>query len=323
MNYKNNKIIKITNNSNYVIIDWELGNYCNYKCSYCFPGSNTGDQRPPKISEEIKDNIRHMVSEIKKHQKKEKIINFTLSGGEPTMYYDLENLVSFLKTLGTITIITNGSRTLDWWKHHWKYFDHVIISYHTEFADYNHVQQLGKFLSTKVAASLHVMMHYQNFEQTVAIYLKFHQDLLEYQITVQPKFIRIGKGQLPYTEEQKQILLNLPLIQKRRREALHEELIIDTGAVIEKGGPKTIGYLTGVYGNDYECAAHTQFLQIDRFGNVGRMSCNTRFNEEVNILDADFITKFKIEKEYVQCESSNCNCLGLHQTAKKLINNPK
>jgi organic radical activating enzyme len=323
MNYKDQKIIEIRNESNYIIVDWVLGNFCNYKCSYCFPGSNTGDQRPPKISEEIKDNIRHMVSEIKKHQKKEKIINFTLSGGEPTMYHDLENLISFLKTLGMVTLVTNGSRTLDWWEHHWQYFNHIIISYHTEFANYDHIQQLAEFLSTKVATSLHVMMHYQNFEETVATYLKFHQDLFDYQIAVQPKFIRIGRGQLPYTDEQKQILLNLPLFEKKCGEILYEKIIIDTVAFTENSNPKTIGHLTGVYGNDYECAAHTQFLQIDRFGNVGRMSCGTRFNEDVNILDAEFITKFKIEKEYVQCNSPNCNCLGLHKTAKKLINDLK
>jgi organic radical activating enzyme len=323
MNYKDQKIIEISNESNYIIVDWVLGNFCNYKCSYCFPGSNTGDQRPPKISEEIKDNIRHMVSEIKKHQKKEKIINFTLAGGEPTMYHDLENLVSFLKTLGIVTLITNGSRTLDWWENHWKYFDNIIISYHTEFANYDHIHQLSMFLSSKTSVSLHVMMHYENFNNSVAIFHKFYQDLLDYKITILPKFIRLNDGQLPYTNEEKKILLNLPLTKKSSETILNKHVFIKSENFTEKFILTGVGHLKGSYRDNYKCAAHIQFLQIDRFGNVGKMSCGTKFNKEVNILDADFITKFKIEKEYVQCKSSNCNCLGLHQTAKKLINNPK
>jgi organic radical activating enzyme len=323
MNYKDQKIIEVRHESNYIIIDWVLGNFCNYKCSYCFPGANTGDQRPPKISEEIKNNIRHLISEIKKHQKEEKIINFTLSGGEPTMYHDLENLVSFLKTLGTVTIITNGSRTIEWWKDHWQYVDYAIVSYHTESADFDHIAQLTTFLSSRISVSLHVMMHYENFDSSVDTYNRFYNDLKNYRINIQPKFIRLRNGQLPYSQDQKNILMNLPVEQRTKDDFIDEKIIIDTGTVVEKFNSKTLGNLTGSYKSNYTCAAHTQFLQIDRFGNVGKISCGTQFNEEVNILDSSFIAKFKIEKEYVQCESQNCNCLGLHKTAKKLINNPK
>jgi organic radical activating enzyme len=318
MNYKNNKLIEITNNSNCVIIDWVLGNYCNYKCSYCFPGSNTGDQRPPKISKQIKKNIKHLVSEIKQDDNSKKIINFTLSGGEPTVYHDLENLIRFLTKLGIITVVTNGSRTLTWWENNWKYFNHVIVSYHVESAEFNHTLQLVTFLSSKIPVSLHVMIPSNNFDKCVDLYNTFNEKLKNSKVSVQAKFIRQPNGSLSYTEDQLSTLLNLTVYKKRRSEIFDEQIFIKTDVENDRFDFKSIGHLEGSFFN-YGCSAHKEFLQIDRFGNVGTMSCGTTFNDTANIIDSNFIEKFKIKDKYVSCKSIRCGCLGLYKTSKKLI----
>jgi uncharacterized radical SAM superfamily Fe-S cluster-containing enzyme len=50
-NVENLEISTVHNNwkDNVFKIDINLGNYCNYKCWYCWPGSNTGTHKFPDI----------------------------------------------------------------------------------------------------------------------------------------------------------------------------------------------------------------------------------------------------------------------------------
>ena len=50
--------------SNVLSIEFMLGNLCNYKCSYCFPGSNEGDHPWPDYELLIK-NLKHLLDTYK------------------------------------------------------------------------------------------------------------------------------------------------------------------------------------------------------------------------------------------------------------------
>ena len=54
------KITSIERLPNTTIIDWVLGNYCNFQCSYCFPNANTGTSRVPRLDINLKRNIFHL-----------------------------------------------------------------------------------------------------------------------------------------------------------------------------------------------------------------------------------------------------------------------
>ena len=49
MKLNGNKILYIDRGTKISTIDWTLGNYCNFQCSYCFPGANTGTDRVPSL----------------------------------------------------------------------------------------------------------------------------------------------------------------------------------------------------------------------------------------------------------------------------------
>jgi sulfatase maturation enzyme AslB (radical SAM superfamily) len=55
-------IKEVINNykNNFLRIEYMLGNVCNYKCNYCFPGSNEGDKPWPNL-EITKKHFSHLL----------------------------------------------------------------------------------------------------------------------------------------------------------------------------------------------------------------------------------------------------------------------
>jgi organic radical activating enzyme len=133
------KLTKINNNyeKEFLLVEYFMGNLCNHRCSYCFPGSNEGTQQWPDV-DIVTKNIGYLLEKYKAIGKS--TFDFYLIGGEPTLYKDLDKLCTVLKQYGAnIRISTNGSRGLDWWHEHVKYFDQIEISVHNEYADIPHL----------------------------------------------------------------------------------------------------------------------------------------------------------------------------------------
>ena len=63
-------IIKVENNQpeNVLRIEYMLGNTCNQKCNYCFPGSNEGDLPWPEL-ETVKKNLKKVLDHYKNNGK--------------------------------------------------------------------------------------------------------------------------------------------------------------------------------------------------------------------------------------------------------------
>ena len=140
-------LTKIENNSpsNRLRIEYMLGNFCNYKCNYCFPGSNEGTVPWPNI-DIVKENLSHLLDQYRKINKTQ--IQLYLIGGEPTVWKDLPEFCNFFKTKYStlINISTNGSRSLKWWKENSKYFDQIEISVHHEYAKLDHLIKVSDII---------------------------------------------------------------------------------------------------------------------------------------------------------------------------------
>jgi organic radical activating enzyme len=321
MEYKNFKVIKIHDISNYILIDWVLGNYCNYNCSYCFPGSNSGNIRPPKITESIESNISHLVSEIKKISNKQ--IVFSLGGGEPTLYHDLTRLLEILNQYGTVIVITNGSRTIEWWSNHYEYFHTVLISFHVETNNFNHILNLLKFLSGRIPkVILHVMIFDKMFEECIAVYNAFINELNEYSISIIPKVIRDVKNTfVNFTVDQHSIIENLtvasiPAISPIKPQYKSTRAYLENGEIV----PIKIHNIKDLTGSvsGYKCTAHLSVIQINTSGELGRLSCGMQVYDICNIFLEDFIKKFKIKTTEIECTKETCGCTHLVLSTKHI-----
>ena len=127
------KPIKIvsTQKPNILAIRWNPNNVCNYKCEYCWPGSNKGDYKSPEDLNLIVKNFNHMIERYKTKLGKT-VVHLSLAGGEPTLWKDLGKFIEEIKKENNVyfTLISNGSRTLRWWKEYGHLIDNAGLSYH-------------------------------------------------------------------------------------------------------------------------------------------------------------------------------------------------
>jgi len=129
------KLQKIYRNENhnqsFFVVDWMLHDRCTYDCSYCPPGNKQGIDTWLNLS-----TLKDFCDELEKHaanvDPNTKILaNF--SGGEPTVWKHFPELLDALTQRGwLISISTNGSRSINWWKENAHKLTRINLSYHTE-----------------------------------------------------------------------------------------------------------------------------------------------------------------------------------------------
>lgn len=129
--------VELTSPRNFKFIEWKIHNVCNYDCSFCGSENKQGDQRWMSID----DYKKHVDRIAAISQGSDFFIQIT--GGEPTLYPKLIELLRYIKSLGGGTgLISNGSRTIRWWEELKKSecLDYLVITYHSEQTDdYDHV----------------------------------------------------------------------------------------------------------------------------------------------------------------------------------------
>jgi organic radical activating enzyme len=119
---------------------WILGRFCNYYCSYCWPYA-----RSDKIDHQPLEVYKSTVDEIKRQARANGFNQFhwSFSGGEPTAYKHLNDLVKHLDELESsyqsIHMTTNLSPGSKWWNTWCKNTDmlqrrSITASFHDEFA---------------------------------------------------------------------------------------------------------------------------------------------------------------------------------------------
>lgn len=151
------KIISINHcqksHEKFFIISWNLGNICNYKCSYCPELLHAGDVSfPNKVL--IISTLKYLKNQIPKDRKL--YVEFT--GGEVTLHPEFKAVISALNTLDIkVGIITNGSKPESFWKDIAPKLNHICISYHHEFAREAHFSKVINILSEHTTTHVNIM----------------------------------------------------------------------------------------------------------------------------------------------------------------------
>jgi len=121
-------------------VSWILGRFCNYKCSYCWPYA-----RSDKMDYQTLDVYKSTIDEIKRQARLNGFTEFhwSFSGGEPTAYKQLPDLVKHLdeteSTYQSIHMTTNLSPGSKWWNTWCRNTEllqrrSITASFHAEFA---------------------------------------------------------------------------------------------------------------------------------------------------------------------------------------------
>ena len=122
-------------------VSWILGRFCNYNCSYCWPYA-----RSDRLDYQDIDVYKNTVDEIKRQARDRGFTEFhwSFSGGEPTAYKRLLDLVAYLDDgvqtpYQSIHMTTNLSPGSKWWKVWCSNTEllqrrSITASFHVEFA---------------------------------------------------------------------------------------------------------------------------------------------------------------------------------------------
>ncbi len=143
------------------VVNWNLGNRCNYRCSYCNETLNSGSV--PWLDAEA---VLCFADKVIAHYsgKLHKKILFEFTGGEVTLYKDLYKVLKYLKENGCKTeILSNASPRLAFWEKIKDVLDYAILSYHAEHCAPEHFYEVVKSVNRNINVHVNIMMNRNRF----------------------------------------------------------------------------------------------------------------------------------------------------------------
>jgi len=197
------ELIRMDCDDDYLInslwIDIDLGNICNFVCSYCYLQKELG---------EMWIDYDKLTTFLDKHIISDKTV-VILSGGEAVIYPKITELLQFLKSKKAfVAFISNGTNELKWWKENLQYIDKLTLSYHIEFTDYDDFVSKIELVNDKKRVQVNLAMIPKRFDEC----MKIADKLKEYpNVFIAPKILinTETKVKLDYNKEQLIILSSI------------------------------------------------------------------------------------------------------------------
>jgi len=314
---ENNELIRIKSNmpKDTLRIEIFLSDFCNYKCFYCSDNFNGKTQQWPKL-DKILPNFEHLLNYYSKNANKKKFI-IHIGGGEPTLWKDL---IPFSKSIKdkfncSISITTNGSRSIRWWKHNSKFLDHVSISVHHESVDPTHISKVGDILyKNRVALWCLVLMDPNCWKKCLNLIDILKKSKYRWSINARPIF----HPDIKYSEEQKKFLET-----KTRHPGLLYNLFVEKLKEPKYIGPtvyfknftkkvKENWLVINGYNNfkGWSCNVGVETLFIGKTGNIQGICGNLLYQKDYfyNIYEDNFKNKFNPDIIPTTCQTDFCHC---------------
>jgi organic radical activating enzyme len=306
-------------------------NVCNYRCSYCFPGSNYGDHRFPKNTDTVIKNFQLLLDQYKTKLGKTRF-SIHLGGGEPTLWPGITKFCKALQQSHNVdfVLITNGSRTLNWWDQNSKYFNDVMISCHHEFSNVDHIMHVADLLySRDVKGGVSVLMDASHWDKCVAIVEKMKTSKANWIIETKEIVSSPGRGMDVYSSEQLKYLetstKRLPdgahLLKHIQSIKIHDSLTMFSDGTVRMAKSNT--YINNKW-NDFKgwsCDVALESLVIKWDGTVTGSCQAPVFNTPFNIYSENFLTEFTLDADFksIICPLVECVCPPETHISKKLM----
>lgn len=321
------EIVQVQKNwpKNRLLIHYALHNVCNYRCWYCFPGSNEGNYRWPELELTL-TNLKHLINVYKEKFNKE-IFELNLLGGEPTLWGQLSNFVKDLKeSYGDkiiISMTTNGSRTIHWWEENGKFFDKVLISCHPETVDPLHIKNVADLLyEKKVYTDVNVLMDTTRWDTCINIIDELKTSKHRWSIAT----AQVIHSTIAFNEEQKLFLKkpmkrlpNLFWLWRCTRHFNYSTKVVDTKGKSKKVKKNYILLNNLNHFKGWTCDIGIENLNIHFSGAVSS-ACGENlygYDFKYNLYDKNFVEKFSPMPRPVICTRVSCDCEYEFNTSKK------
>lgn len=289
--------------SDWFVVNWCLGNTCNFACSYCPSALHDSSVKWPDPNA-----IKNFISKLKNTHPNKKIY-FEFTGGEVTLYKHFIEICQFCSELGVkVGLISNGSRTLRYWEENKHFFDHVCLSFHPEFSDSEHFINVVEVLHNDVRTHVNIMMSPEKFDFCYEIANRV-KNISNISMALQPLIHDFGDTLFDYTTEQKQVF-------DQQHELIVKHIKYDKRFDYYRGAMKVIdshsSYVSSAHRfisektNDWsgwKCYAGVEQLIVDMDGYFYRGWCKVGGRMgKIDDVELNFPT------EPVICNKTMCHC---------------
>jgi len=321
------EIIEIKQNwpSDRLLINYAIHNVCNYRCQYCFKGSNEGTYRWPNL-ELVTSNLLYLIEYYRKNLGKTQM-QLNLLGGEPTLWPELSLFVERLKDkLGnkiSIMITTNGSRSEKWWERNGYLFDHVLISCHPEFVNTAHIINVADLLyEKKVHVDTSVLMDVMYWDRAVNIIKELKSSKRRWSIIASQVIYDTPKYSLEQEEFLKKYLKRMPNLfwfYRVNKEHNYKVSIIDKNHKVTNVKKNYLLIHNLNYFQGWDCDIGIDNISIQFTGDLTG-SCGEflyKLDIPYNLYDIDFALKFNPKLISTTCKKIGCFCEHEYNTNKR------
>lgn len=305
-------------------IRWAVNDTCNFKCQYCTSHDGKWQVKTPAWI--IVKNFKTLIDFYRNSVGKKKFI-IELSGGEPTLWKTLDVFLTKMSSDDIkIQLISNGSRTLRWWKQHARLMDKVNFSFHHVDSNIeNFVKVVDEVYRQGVPCNVNLMMDPNNWDKCIDALSYMKKNKKHKWIILAKPLFSIPGYEVNYTEQQKKFLKSpwktfpsITWLVKNFRISGAKESVV----TIDK--KKTKVYPTFFTTNNidkfqgWKCDLEFENIYIHWDGRIMGSCGQSLFDDKSNIFDYDFENKFNPVLKSVVCSRSCCNCVAEQNVSKRL-----
>lgn len=328
------KIIEIKNEE-VAIITWILNDICNYSCRYCPPGLHNGKNHTLDWSI-----VEPFINQLFLHYGTTlgKKLQFSLSGGEPTMSPFFPELIKMIYLNGgSVGITTNLVRTPRFIEENFKYLSYAGCSFHPaqEFAN-NTVDawiEKVKIASTLTAVTVRLMMDPLYWDQCIEFIERIRNETtasleivyIDDQYGSSPTKIydiTYSTEQLEFFKTFKRIHSRTTFYQIEKNNSFFKKLETKGTVIYEDETKESIPTSQTLINRgqtnffDYKCAIGQESMFIHQTGIIRRGNCHVG-GIIGTLQDHDKIDWNSLKKP-VLCNSLRCSCGADVPISKKM-----
>ena len=298
-------------------VELTVGNICNFKCWYCFPGYNDGSIKWPDY-DQLTENTSYLLNYYLKNTNKKKFY-IHLLGGEIIFWKRFKDFTKFLKENFNCVIIltTNASKDIEWWEESVSYIDTVHISVHHEFSKSSHIINVANFLFEKnIDIEVNVFMDPFKWDKCIGIVNELKTSKHSWAINYKEIQFDITRK---YTSEQDKLINKVNARESESPAKLvippmsykHLVTVIDSN---NKEHKLMFNDLLANRINDFkgwECNVGLDWIAIHADGTVSGICRNGLYKEgrTYNIFDKDFKINFNPIITSTTCATTRCWCI--------------
>lgn len=291
---------------NVVLVDWMLGDRCNYSCSYCPPALHDGDKGWQSL-----EDVVGMIEALQEHYQVGlgRRVWLQLTGGEPTMHPNIKDILAAAHAHDMkVSLISNGSRTERFWQAIRDKLDSLILTFHLEEAEFAHVHRVIELLSEVIHVQVNLTMLPDRFDESYDIARKLGADFPRIAIVMKPLRVGFGHDLYPYSDTQIAKMQE----QMSRPPASNGQLRHPRGRMVRQNADGTREEIRGNTfilraENDWRgwvCEAGRESLRITGDGSVKRAVCGV--GGHLGKLGREI----RLPKDGVVCTREACSCVA-------------